>query len=130
MTEDAPKKSSRNLNLSTDIKYSDDVIRLMAACAVQDVEGVYSMSGSIFGKAAKKLGKKDIIDGVDCKIKDGRVEVSVYLIVQYGYRIPDVALAVQRAAKKAIEDATGFEVVGVDVSIQGVDPGKKDIDDL
>ncbi len=120
----------KKANLGTDIKYSNDVIRLLAACAIQDVDGVYSMSGSIFGKAAKRLGKKDMIDGVDCNVHSGTVEVDVYIILEYGYRIPDVALAAQRAAKKAIEDATGFNVLAVNVNVQGVDSGERDLEDL
>ena len=125
-----PTPPPTNANLTADIKYSDDVIRLLAACSIQDVDGVYSMSGSILGKAAKRLGKKDIIDGVDCTIKSGTVELDVYIILEYGYRIPDVALAAQRAAKKAIEDATGFNVLSVNVNVQGVDSGERDLDDL
>ena len=109
---------------SADIKYSDDVIRLIAGCATQDVEGVIGMSKSIIGRAAKRLGRKDFIDGVRCTVKDKTVAIDVYVILQFGYRLSDIAVKIQRAVKEAIERDTDFEVTEVNVNIQGVDIGK------
>ena len=46
--------------------------------------------------------------------------VDLYMIVKYGARIPDVAIAVQENVKKAIENMTGLSVVEVNVHVQGV----------
>jgi len=40
--------------------------------------------------------------------------------VEYGQRIPDVALIVQEKVKEAIETSTGMAVVEVNVHVQGV----------
>ncbi|MFC2741525.1 MAG: Asp23/Gls24 family envelope stress response protein, partial [Selenomonas sp.] len=44
----------------------------------------------------------------------------LYMIVKYGARVPDVAIAVQENVKKAIENMTGLTVVEVNVHVQGV----------
>ena len=46
--------------------------------------------------------------------------VDLYIIVKYGVRIPDVALAVQENVKQAIETMTGLTVVEVNIHVQGV----------
>ncbi|MDH7479840.1 MAG: Asp23/Gls24 family envelope stress response protein, partial [Syntrophomonadaceae bacterium] len=42
------------------------------------------------------------------------------IIVEYGERIPEVALKVQEEAKKAVEGMTGLTVTEVNVHVQGV----------
>lgn len=46
--------------------------------------------------------------------------VDLYMIVNYGVRIPEVAWNVQENVKKAIENMTGLSVVEVNIHIQGV----------
>ena len=44
----------------------------------------------------------------------------VYVNVEYGSCIPEIALEIQEKVKEAIENMTGYEVKFVDVHIQGV----------
>jgi uncharacterized alkaline shock family protein YloU len=44
----------------------------------------------------------------------------LYIIVEYGYRIPEVAWTIQEKVKQAVEDMTGLRVVEVNIHIQGV----------
>lgn len=48
--------------------------------------------------------------------------------MQYGVRIPNVALKVQEAVKNAIESMTGLVVVEVNVHVQGVEMPEQDSD--
>ena len=56
------------------------------------------------------------------KVEVGEKEAAVdlYIIVKYGVRIPDIALAAQENVKQAIETMTGLTVVEVNVHVQGV----------
>lgn len=104
----------------SEIKIADDVIRLTAGLATMDVEGVEGMSSGIIAGLAKLLGKEDFTKGVKVITKDGRVTVDVYVILRYGYRMPDVAINIQEKVKEQIEATTGLEVLEVNVNIQGV----------
>ena len=42
------------------------------------------------------------------------------MVIEYGARIPDVAIEIQENVKRAIEGMTGLKVVEVNVHIQGV----------
>ena len=50
----------------------------------------------------------------------------MYIIIKYGERIPDVAIAVQENVKKQIETMTGLSVIEVNVHVQGVDFGEEE----
>ena len=56
------------------------------------------------------------------KVEVGETEAAVdlYIVVKYGVRIPDVALAVQENVKQAIETMTGLSVVEINIHVQGV----------
>ena len=48
------------------------------------------------------------------------VSVDLFLIVDYGARIPDVAWRAQERVKQAVESMTGLDVKAINVHVQGV----------
>ena len=56
------------------------------------------------------------------KVEVGEKEaaVDIFVIMEYGSRIPEVALKVQENVKQAIERMTGLKVIEVNVHVQGV----------
>ncbi|HHX96448.1 MAG TPA: Asp23/Gls24 family envelope stress response protein [Clostridia bacterium] len=102
------------------VKISDEVVAIIAGLATTEVKGVAGMSGGIVGGLADFVGKKSPAKGVKVDVGDQEVTVDVYVIVEFGVRIPDVAHEIQRKVKKAIEDMTGLTVLETNVHIQGV----------
>ena len=64
--------------------------------------------------------KKNPSRGVKVYVGEKEAAVDVYVIVEFGVRIPEVAHEIQRNIKKAIESMTGLAVVEINVHIQGV----------
>jgi len=58
--------------------------------------------------------------GVKVEVGEEEAAIDLFMIVNYGSRIPDVAWAVQENVKKAIENMTGLRVIKVNVHVQGV----------
>jgi uncharacterized alkaline shock family protein YloU len=102
------------------IKIADDVVGVIAGLAATEVEGVAGMSGGIVGGIAEILGRKNLSKGVKVEVGEKEATVDLYMIVNYGIRIPEVAWNVQENVKKAIENMTGLSVVEVNIHIQGV----------
>lgn len=115
--EDAKKIKTSNLG---SIKVSDDVVSVIAGLAASDVAGIAGMSGGIVGGIAEILGRKNFSKGVKVEVGEKEAALDLFIIVDYGARIPDVALSVQEAVKKSIETMTGLSVVEVNVHVQGV----------
>ena len=54
------------------------------------------------------------------EVKEETALVDVYVIINYGNSIPDVAWKIQDNVKQAIEGMTGLNVKAVNVHVQGV----------
>jgi len=102
------------------IKISDEVVGIIASLAATEVKGVAGMSGGIAGGLSEMLGRKNLSKGVKVEIKDKEVIISLYIIVEYGAKIPEVAWEVQENVKNTVETMTGLNVIEVNINIQGV----------
>jgi uncharacterized alkaline shock family protein YloU len=102
------------------IRITNEVIAIIAGIAATEVPGVAGMSGGIAGGLAEALGRKNLSKGVKVEAGEKDAVIDVYIIVEYGYRIPDVAWAIQEKVKKAVQEMTGLNVIEVNIHIQGV----------
>ncbi len=107
------------------VRIADEVVSTIAGLAATEIEGVAGMSGGIAGGIAEALGKKNLSKGVKVEVGEEEVIIELYLIVDYGVRIPDVAWNVQESVKNAVEKMTGLRVLKVNLHVQGVSFPKK-----
>ena len=102
------------------IRIADEVVGIIAGMAATEITGVAGMSAGLVGGIAEMLGKKNLAKGVKVEVGEREAAVDLYIIVEYGVRIPDIALRVQENVKRGIESMTGLDVVEVNVHVQGV----------
>lgn len=98
---------------------ANDVIGEIAGLAAAEVDGVSALSGGLVGGITEMLGKK-VPRGVRVEVRGRAVELDLYIVVQYGGKIPDIANRVQQRVKRRVEAMTGLTVQAVNVHIQGV----------
>lgn len=115
-----------NLDAEGHVSISNDVVATIAAIAAKSVDGVSDMLGSISGGFAEFLGKKNPGKGVKVTITDRDVKIDMFVIVEYGAKIPDVAWEIQDKTKSEVEAMTGLNVVAVNVNVEGVDVTEKE----
>ncbi|MGI9861197.1 Asp23/Gls24 family envelope stress response protein [Moorella naiadis] len=102
------------------IKIANEVVAIIAGLAATEIEGVAGMSGGIAGGITELLGRKNLAKGVKVEVGEKEAAVDLFIVVNFGVRIPDVAIKIQENVKKAIESMTGLQVVEVNVHVQGV----------
>ncbi len=102
------------------INISDEVVSVIAGIAASEVKGVAGMSGGLVGGISEILGKKNFSKGIKVDVGEKETSIEIYIIVEYGVRIPDVAWEIQNKVKQAVEDMTGLSVVKVNIHVQGV----------
>lgn len=107
------------------IKISEEVVAIIAGLAATEVPGVAGMSGGIAGGIAEMLGRKNLSKGVKVEVGDKEAAIDLFIIVEYGCRIPDVSWEIQEKVKKTIESMTGLNVIEVNIHIQGVNIEKE-----
>ena len=108
------------INEIGDVKIASDVVNVIATIAATEVEGIAGMSGGITGEIAEKVGVKSSGKGIKVQIGEEETVIDLYLIVNYGVRVPDVAWEVQQNVKKSVETMTGLKVGQVNIHIQGI----------
>lgn len=109
------------LGPADEMMVTDDAIAVIAGLSAAEVPGVSGMSGGISGDFAKALGRTNLTRGVKAYTKDGATTIDLYVIIKYGYRIPDVAFEIQEHVKESVEFQTGVLAETVNIHVQGVD---------
>ena len=121
------KELAKNESALGSVKIADEVVSIIAGLAATEIEGIAGMSGGLVGGIAEMLGRKNFSKGVKVEVGEREAAIDLYVIVKYGVRIPDVALAAQENIKQAIETMTGLSVVEVNVHVQGVNFPEEEI---
>ncbi|MDF2989028.1 MAG: hypothetical protein K0R50_4538 [Eubacterium sp.] len=107
------------------VKISEEVVAIIAGIAATDVPGVAGMSGGIAGGIAEILGRKNLSKGVKVEVGEKEAAIDLYIIVEFGARIPEVAWDIQDKVKNAVQSMTGLNVVEVNIHVQGVNFDKE-----
>lgn len=102
------------------VRIANEVVGIIAGLAATEVPGVAGMSGGIAGGIAEMLGRKNLSKGVKVEVGEREAAIDLYVVVNYGERIAEVASKIQSNVKKAVEEMTGLAVVEVNVHVQGV----------
>ncbi|MBE3573926.1 MAG: Asp23/Gls24 family envelope stress response protein [Firmicutes bacterium] len=102
------------------IRIADEVVGVIAGLAATEVKGIAGMSGGLAGGISDILGRKNLSKGVKVEVGEREAAVDLFVVVEYGVRVPEVAWKVQENVKRAIESMTGLTVVEVNVHVQGV----------
>lgn len=111
------------------IRISADVVSTIAGIATTELEGVAGMYSSFAGGIAEKLGaKKNPSKGVKIEMSEDAVSIDLYIVVDYGVRIPELSWEIQENVKNNVETMTGLAVQKVNIHIEGVSFEKETAD--
>ncbi|MBQ9314600.1 MAG: Asp23/Gls24 family envelope stress response protein [Clostridia bacterium] len=109
------------------IKISEEVVAQIAGKAASEVSGVAGMSGGIVGGLSEMLGgKKNFSKGVKVQVGEKETTIDLFIIVEYGARIPDIAWEIQNKVKTVVENMTGLKVVDINIHVQGLNIAKEE----
>ena len=106
------------------INISEEVIAAIAVGAVREVEGVSGMmtnlGGSVSDLVNNRKNAQKGVRGVKIDMTGAALVLDLYLTVQYGNPIPEVAGNAQKAVSSAVEAMTGCAVEAVNIHVGGV----------
>jgi uncharacterized alkaline shock family protein YloU len=96
-------------------------VAAIAGHATLGCYGIVGMSARGLRDGFAELLHRESVDrGVEVSELEGALVIDVYVVVQYGIRITEVAHNLQEAVKFAIERSVGVPVLEVNVNVQGV----------
>jgi uncharacterized alkaline shock family protein YloU len=69
---------------------------------------------------ARLLSRERITQGVGVRREGDRLAIDLYVVVEYGLNLAEVATSVRSRVKYTVEKLTGIEVDTLQIHIQGV----------
>jgi uncharacterized alkaline shock family protein YloU len=107
------------------ITISKEVISIIAGLAAMECYGLVGMSSQrVQDGIADFLGKNNLRKGIEVDIKKGSVIVDLYVVIEYGINISEVASNIIDKVKYTLEEYSGVEVAEININIQGVRVGE------
>lgn len=102
------------------VEIAPEVIEVIAGFASAEVEGVASMRGNFATGVAEKLGRKSHGKGIKVELGEEGIIIDVYVVMQFGVSIPDVAKRIQDNIRQALLNMTALEVNEINIHVVGV----------
>jgi uncharacterized alkaline shock family protein YloU len=103
------------------VKISDEVVGVIAGLATTEIKGVVGMSANLVGGITQILtGKKNLSMGVKVNVGESSATIDLFVVVEYGVKIPEVSKLIQENVKKTVETMTGLVVSAVNIHVQNV----------
>ncbi|TMF58865.1 MAG: Asp23/Gls24 family envelope stress response protein [Chloroflexi bacterium] len=103
------------------IEVSRHVVATIAGHAAAECYGVVAMAArGLRDGLAERLRRENIHRGVEVEMREDGVAISLYVIVEFGTRVSEVAHNLTNAVRYAVERTLGLHVAEVNVNVQGI----------
>ena len=103
------------------IRISNSVIANIAGYAATKCYGVVGMAIRSGKDAIAQLLKKENLDkGIKVKVVGDTVDISLYVIMEYGVNLSTVGDIIKSDVKYQVEEATGLRVSSVTVNVESI----------
>lgn len=103
------------------ISISREVIAVVAGLAAMECYGLVGMTAQkLQDGLAELLGRENLSKGVTVRIAEDEVMIDLYIIVEYGINIQEVANNVVGKVEYTIEKMTGVKPSKININVQGV----------
>ena len=119
-----------------DTTIADTVVAKIAGMAAREVPGVYAMGNAarraisgLTNRVSGGTGQASVSNGVSVQKGESQATVDVSVVVEYGASIVTVSEQIRENVIRAVEFATGLEVVSVDVNVSDVHLPDEDDED-
>lgn len=102
------------------VNISPRAIATIAFNATMQSYGVVGLASKNLLDGLANVLVKDPAHGIDVHYDDERLDIDIYIIVEYGTRIKSVASSVARTIQYQVEKAVGIPVNNINVHVQGL----------
>lgn len=103
------------------IEVSPQAIGTIAGRAVVECYGVVGIAGKRLRNGAAELLPADRYhQGIEVQFSNEQIIIDLYVVLEYGLRISEIAHNIMSSVKFAVEKMLGVPVVQVNVNVQGL----------
>jgi len=103
------------------ISIREEVIAKIAGVAAMECYGLVGMAPrNVQEELTDLLRRENLERGVDVKFNEDSISIRLYIVVEYGVKISEVARNVQERVRYHVENMLGLTVDRIDVKVQSV----------
>ena len=103
------------------IVFSDETLKFLAGLTATECYGIVGMASvSTSNGLAELLKRENMGKGVKLFIRDNKLTIDLYVVVEYGLAISTVAENIIETVKYRIQHSTGLIVDAVNINVQGI----------
>jgi len=102
------------------VEIAPEVIEVIAGIAASEVEGLFAMRGNFASGVAERLGRKTHNKGVKVELIDDGISIDLFVILNFGVSIPEVAERLQSNIRQALKNMTALEIAEINVHVVGI----------
>lgn len=102
------------------VEIAPEVIEVITGIAASEVEGLSSMRGSFATDVVERFGKKSHSKGVKVELTESGILIDLYVVLNFGVSIPEVAQKLQTNIKQTLKNMTDLEIDEINVHVVGV----------
>jgi uncharacterized alkaline shock family protein YloU len=108
-----------------DTTIEETVVQKLAGMATREVPGVYAMGNAArraFSAVTDRIpgSQTNVSHGVSVEKGERQAAIDVSIVVEYGFSIVEVSQGIRRNVIRSVENATGLEVLEVNVNVTDV----------
>ena len=96
------------------VHIADEVLAIISGTAAMEVEGVVTGNAP---NMSSRVARRNFARGVKITVDEGKVKVSMAIVVKYGYKLHEVAAKVQERVRTALETMVAMKVTEVNVNV-------------
>lgn len=98
----------------------DDLIYAIATAAI-NTEGVFAIEGKVSQEnLLANKGKAALRKGVKITKEHEKIRIDVFLVLEYGFKIPQIAWNTQQNINKALQELIQMQVSAINIHINGI----------
>lgn len=128
MNEQGLVNVSENTGLGK-VEIAPEVIEVIAGISASEVDGLSSMRGNFATGVVERFGKKSHSKGVKVELTDDGIVIDLYVVMQFGFSIPEVAQKLQTNIRQTMKNMTALEISEINVHVVGIQMEKENIDE-
>ncbi|MDO5733611.1 MAG: Asp23/Gls24 family envelope stress response protein [Eubacteriales bacterium] len=99
------------------LRFREEVVSKIVGFAVQEIEGILTMSGSFFTSIKESFGQSDKTKGVSVDMEEEGVVVNLEMVLEYGKSAPEVFEQLKQLVGERVNHMTGLKVLAMNVRV-------------
>ncbi|MBT2214416.1 Asp23/Gls24 family envelope stress response protein [Virgibacillus dakarensis] len=108
------------------VEIAPEVIEVITGIAASEVEGLSSMRGNFASGVVERFGKKSHGKGVKVELTDAGILIDLYVVLNFGVSIPEVAQKLQTNIRQTVKNMTALEIAEINIHVVGVQMDSKE----